>query len=662
MSISRSKTKLTRQCLRLSCRTSISFLLGLIALALLGAGSVQAREEILLFDSTVQVRTDGVLNVEEKIRVTAEGRQIRRGIFRDFPVRSKNKWGLWDKASFKVIEVLRDGQPEPYFIESHAQFERVYIGDKDRRLPPGVYSYTLRYETGWQLRYFEEFDELYWNATGNFWRFPIRKAISRIVLPEAARIKQQVAYTGPFGARGKNYRIAHEGLSSIVFETTRLLQPGEGMSVVVGWQKGVVPTPTAMQDFWHLLTSNLGIAILFLGLIGLVQYFFSTWAKYGRDPQRGTIIPLFYPPEGLSPAAVSYVHYQGFSKEGRGATKPLIAAMVSLAMKGFIKIREAGDSFALQKLTSSETGLARGERRLFSRLLEHRDEITIDKDNGPKLKSAQNSFNRAITSEYENVFFRHNLGLFSIGIAVSVALFVIFAMLQNLSDDQVIACAITLILATLGTLVLMQGVRRLFGWYPGGGSALFGGFLAIVGGGLLGLSLVVPFLLSGVAEIFMAFGVAGIGVMNVLYFFLIRAPTPGGRKVMDDIEGFKLYLSVAEAERMNMADAPDVTQDLYEKYLPYAIGLGVEEPWSEAFANHLARAIPDEASRTPYRPRWYAGSNWNSGSLGRMTTGFVDNMSSSMASAMPAPKGSSGSSGGGGFSGGGGGGGGGGGW
>ncbi|MGI9371359.1 MAG: DUF2207 family protein, partial [Hyphomicrobiales bacterium] len=128
------------------------------------------------------------------------------------------------------------------------------------------------------------------------------------------------------------------------------------------------------------------------------------------------------------------------------------------------------------------------------------------------------------------------------------------------------------------------------------------------------------------------------------------------------IEGFKLYLSVAEAERMNMADAPDVTQDLYEEYLPYAIGLGVEEPWSEAFASQLARAIPDETSRTPYRPRWYAGSNWNSGSLGRMTTGFVDNMSSSMASAMPAPKSSSGSSGGGGFSGGGGGGGGGGGW
>ncbi|MGI9373471.1 MAG: DUF2207 domain-containing protein [Hyphomicrobiales bacterium] len=646
----------------MSSKRFISLLFGFIALTLLDVNAAHAREEILLFDSTVQVRIDGVLNVEEKIRVRAEGRQIRRGIFRDFPVRSKTRFGLWDKANFKVIEILRDGVQEPYFIESHAQFERVYIGNKDRRLPPGVYTYTLRYETAWQLRYFDEFDELYWNATGNFWRFPIRKAISRVVLPDAARIKQKTAYTGPFGARGKNYRVSHEALSSIVFETTDTLQPGEGMSVVVGWQKGIVSVPTATQSFWHLLTSNFGFALLLFGLLGLAKYFFATWAKYGRDPQGGTIIPLFYPPEGLSPAAVSYVHYQGFKKEGRGATKPLIAAMVSLAMKGFIKIREAGDSFALQKVSTTGGKMGKGERTLFSRLLAQRDEIVITEDNGPKLKSAQNSFNTSITSEYEGVFFKKNFGLFAIGLGASIALFMAFAMFQNLGEDQVVACLITFIIASLGTFILMQGLRRLFGWHPGGGSTLLGGFFAIIGGGLLGLSLIVPFILSGAAEILMAFGVAAIGVMNVLFFFLIRAPTPGGRKVMDGIEGFKLYLSVAEAERMNMADAPDVTQDLYEEYLPYAIGLGVEEPWSEAFASQLARAIPDETSRTPYRPRWYAGSNWNSGSLGRMTTGFVDNMSSSMASAMPAPKSSSGSSGGGGFSGGGGGGGGGGGW
>jgi uncharacterized membrane protein len=100
---------------------------------------------------------------------------------------------------------------------------------------------------------------------------------------------------------------------------------------------------------------------------------------------------------------------------------------------------------------------------------------------------------------------------------------------------------------------------------------------------------------------------------------------------------------------------------LFESYLPYAIGLGVEKPWSDAFTAYLAQATPSETSTHAYQPRWYRGSNWNSDALGRATTGLVSSMSSSMANAMPAPKSSSGSSGGG-SSGGGGGGGGGGGW
>ena len=155
--------------------------------------------------------------------------------------------------------------------------------------------------------------------------------------------------------------------------------------------------------------------------------------------------------------------------------------------------------------------------------------------------------------------------------------------------------------------------------------------------------------------------VALIGMMNIAFFFLLRAPTPGGRMIMDRIEGFRLYLSVAEAERMNMHKAPDVTQQMFESYLPYAIGLGVEKPWSNAFAAHLARVAVDPQQSSHYHPGWYSGSDWNIDRLGAATSGLATAMSSSMASAMPAPQSSSGSSGGG-FSGGGGGGGGGGGW
>jgi uncharacterized membrane protein len=128
---------------------------------------------------------------------------------------------------------------------------------------------------------------------------------------------------------------------------------------------------------------------------------------------------------------------------------------------------------------------------------------------------------------------------------------------------------------------------------------------------------------------------------------------------MDEIEGLRLYLSVAEAERMNMNDAPDMSQQHFEELLPYAIALDVEKPWSQAFQSHLARMVPDNHDPT-YRPDWYSGRSWDSHDIGRATEGMVSAMSDSMSDATPSSSGSG--SGGGGSSGGGGGGGGGGGW
>ena len=147
--------------------------------------------------------------------------------------------------------------------------------------------------------------------------------------------------------------------------------------------------------------------------------------------------------------------------------------------------------------------------------------------------------------------------------------------------------------------------------------------------------------------------------MIALMFFLLGAPTLQGAKVLSRIEGFKLYMETAETNRLNMRDAPQMSEELYERYLPYAAGLGVEEPWSRAWAAHLARVSPDR--KHDYHPTWYRGRSWTPDRIGSATAASVAAVSAAMASAMPQPKSSSGSSGGG-FSGGGGGGGGGGGW
>ena len=211
----------------------------------------------------------------------------------------------------------------------------------------------------------------------------------------------------------------------------------------------------------------------------------------------------------------------------------------------------------------------------------------------------------------------------------------------------------------MASIALAFGIDRVAAGWSGGFVTAFSGILiAFVGGALGGLLLLVTFAIQTPVQFILVLAWVLAIFLNVLFFFLLTAPTQAGRKLMDDIEGFKMYLSVAEAERMNMAGAPDFSTDLFERYLPYAIGLGVEKPWSEALAAHLARAGIAESS---YQPGFYHGSDWNSGNLTRSASAIGSSIGSSMTSAMPTPKSSSGS-GGGGFSGGGGGGGGGGGW
>jgi uncharacterized membrane protein len=136
-------------------------------------------------------------------------------------------------------------------------------------------------------------------------------------------------------------------------------------------------------------------------------------------------------------------------------------------------------------------------------------------------------------------------------------------------------------------------------------------------------------------------------------FWWIAAPTKEGRTVLDHIAGFKQYLTITERERLDRMTQPRDTPELFEKYLPFAIALGVENRWAERFAGVLAAA----SAQGQQSFAWYSGSSspWSN------PTGFVDSVGSSLSSAVGSASTSPGSSGGG-SSGGGGGGGGGGGW
>lgn len=628
--------------------------------ALMMTGGSLAREEIRNFQADIEVRADASIEVTETITVNAEGIDIRRGIFRDIPLRTLDGWGLWAENGFDLIEVLQNGQPVPYSTEWQGRFYRIYIGDADVFIPSGKHTYTIRYVTTQQLRFFEGYDELYWNVTGNFWAFPILAAQATVTLPEGARAEQLDAYAGGFGDTGKDYVASGEGRSVVRFDMTKSLGPEQGMTIAVGFTKGLV-TPDA--EGAGMLGSNIGIFLLLLGWLAVPLYFLFAWNKVGRDPPSPPVIPLFHPPEKLSPAALSFAHFNGFKTGKKGVGLPFIAALLSLGVKRFLRIEEdAGGTVTLLRGTAADQpnppALPGGENALYSGLLKNRKEMILDKHNGPALQSAVTSLRSAISAEYQGKYYNANIGWYIPGAILAIASFIIGLVLQDPPEDGILYLIPVLMTSLFGGGMWIAG-RSMFK-ESGTGSRIMGGILIVIGAGVFLIGVFVVMVPSDLPVYRLAAVLLIIGiVVMIMMTWLLGAPTAIGAKVLTDIEGFKLYLETAETNRLNMRDAPEMSEQLFERFLPYAAGLGVEKPWSEAWAAQLARIAPDR--QNDYQPQWYHGNSWSPGNIGAAAASSVAAVSAAMAASMPAPKSSSGSSGGG-SSGGGGGGGGGGGW
>ncbi len=159
-------------------------------------------ERILSFHSDIRVLTDGIIEVTETIQVRAEGNQIRRGIYRDFPVRYEDRLGNDCEITVEPLSVLRNDLTESFKTVRNQRDIRVYFGHKDRYLDHGVHTYTYRYRANRMLGFFENHDELYWNVTGNRWLFPIDKASATVTLAFDIEPTFVEGYTGRLGSKG----------------------------------------------------------------------------------------------------------------------------------------------------------------------------------------------------------------------------------------------------------------------------------------------------------------------------------------------------------------------------------------------------------------------------------------------------------------------------
>jgi hypothetical protein len=236
-----------------------------------------ANERIVLFISDADVERNGDLLVTETIRVYAEGDQIKHGIFRDFPTNYTRPDGTRVRVGFDVLSVKRDGASESFETERVGNGVRVRIGKADTLLSDGDHDYEIRYRTTRQIGFFADYDELYWNATGNGWPFAIDMAEARIHLPEPARFIQTAFYTGAQGATGKDARVVSEQPGTVVLRTTQVLPPNNGLTVAASWPKGIVTTPADTQGSGSWLHQNSPLFVAGLGLLAVFAYYGYAW-------------------------------------------------------------------------------------------------------------------------------------------------------------------------------------------------------------------------------------------------------------------------------------------------------------------------------------------------------------------------------------------------
>ncbi|MEQ1677422.1 MAG: DUF2207 domain-containing protein, partial [Chitinophagaceae bacterium] len=529
--------------------------------------SFNMSDRITHYNTTIRTGANGKLLVTEKITVfNGDGRpnslygndrsliqagsmndEIKRGIVRAFPLYYINKAKLFQNTTFSLKEVLKDGKKESYHTKKEQNGIVVYIGSSNTYLATGRYTYSITYETNHQLKLLKDYDELYWNVTGNSWSFRIDSATCTIILPKGAVPLSSKCYTGPQGAANEDCKLTTTTTGDstvVVFKTTKPLLPKQGITIATSWPKGFIKSPGAWQQVKYWIWNNKAVFFLPLAALFSAIFCFIFWRRYGRDPEKGTVYPQFEPPAGYSPAALGYIYYKKYSRQLTAAT------IVDAAVRNKIKIDVEREGLLFKH---NEYHIRKSDKASKSPQTHYNDfdsdiedlvGTTIEKG---KYNSDLGDLNKTVQKHCEETYknkdggFRKGYrGMFSLNSSYTVL--------------PILICVAAGIWALIGGLFKALMLRN------------FWQIAYFIGGWIL---------CSMILRVFSK---------------LLTAYSPEGRKLMDKIEGFRMFLSTADEKRFDMMNPPEKSLELFEKYLPFAIALGCEVEWGQKFEDIINTA------------------------------------------------------------------------
>ena len=506
-----------------------------LLLSLIGclAGLAAAKSwRIADYQDHIVVTRDGNAVVTEQISLVFVGEW--HGIHRTIPIEYPGPDGTNYELYLKVKSITDENGTALKYESS------VSKGTRDLKIYiPGAVDTTrtveINYEVRNGVRYFKDYDEFYWNVTGNDWPVPIDHAAASVEFPgpTSGSLRAQ-AFTGVYGSTARDATAEVDGPVT-KFETNNPLPMRGGLTIDVYIPKGFLKEPSVLTKFFWFIFGN---PILFLPLATLVVMFTLWWYK-GRDPDPGmSVAPMYEPPAGISPAEA------GTLLDDQIHPRDITSTVVDLAVRGYIKIEEKAEKilvfthkdyvFHLVKPRDQwGADLAPHERVMLENVFAEGDET--------RLSSLKNRFYTAVPVIRQDIM----AGLKRKGI---------YLLDPESANGYSVGAAIA--------IVVLFGVLQFLGW------ANFFSSISL---------LVVCVLISA--------------VIFWLFARVMTAKTVKGGRVRVAVLGFQEFMNRVDADRLKR-----MPPDTFEKYLAYAMALGVEHHWAQAFAGIVQEP-----------PTWYVG-------------------------------------------------------
>lgn len=605
------------------------------------------------FNCDILVQPDGLLLVRETETIDVVA-PPKYGLRRSLPIGSDDRWdrdygpGYTRDTGLRVrlMEVKLDGTPAPFHTsEIRGSHYQVVFGSSESALLPvavGSHTVAITYQATGAVRFLQDYDELYWNALGHV-SSAGGNATVRVHLPAAvpgARVRT-ISYAGGRGVSSPRTPLDPPVVQKAIPDgrefSVQALRPDQSLAVVVRWPKGYVQPP----QWWDPAHLPLVIApLLLLGFYVVVRLILR------RHQERGTVLPQYTPPRGLSPSALRYVLTGGADGTSVAAvlarflTKGAISATATGS--GYTFVRQPGYDSVISKLLPEEAAIGQelfnpafnfGEGSSSTTALQQefstrtasgsaapmvpqdgaasapnpspdepislgiadvapntpapaaQDRVTLN-EGDPRINVFVGMIYTRLHAQIEGKYFRWNIGFVLLGLLATF----VFVLVWGLRDTTDAFGSVFLTMWIMGFLQIVGAMVTLGIHSARLPSSASRWLLMVLGLGVMfGLPLLVARELARTTSWPLVYSMLTMIALNSLFMPLLRTMTPDGRKLQDEIAGYTDFLREVEQDRLDrlgkVANAPPMSETL-----PYAIALGLREAWGDALATAFSQA------------------------------------------------------------------------